>query len=209
MTRIWAFALFLVGLSFDGDTLSDAVAGLVVTFFGLLAAAILTALSLLVANTISPGLSVSKTQELNNKLVSLVGKLVTVLGLLLMGATAAIIHRIGLPDLGKPTSWVWYFNMMNLHPNIAFAFEWVSECVNELPSRSAQSLVFVAFVLCLDRMRIVPTAFRRVLNASYNLAITDSQRRLKLAAPTDDDLRSAFPTPPNHGERKKRKTPDN
>lgn len=209
MIRVLALILFLFALLFDGDTLGSGIASLVITFFGLLATAILPALSLLVANTLAPGLSVAQTQNLHQKLERLINRLVEILGMLLVGALGVIIHQIGLPELTTLNAHVWYSELFMWLPAL---FEPLKDCISllvqELPARAVQALIFVCVCLCLDRTRIVPSAFRQVLKASYELAVTDSQKRLLVAAPSAEQIRTDFQTSPNFGTSVKRGTSD-
>lgn len=202
MTRWLASFLLLVGVQFGTGLLDGAGASIVVTFFGLLAAAILPALSLLAANTIAPGFSVAKVKALKSKLDALISQLVDVLWMLLIAGLAVIFLQFDLPTIGQKSGWSWISKLEAMVPaRFVWLPDYVATILNELPERALQAIAFTCFMLCLDRMRVVPAAFRQVLNASFELAITDSKKRLEMAAPRREEVETAFPTSSSFGER--------
>ena len=66
MIRFVAIIVFIIGTLIPAGTLENGLDSLIVTFFGLLAAGIIPAISLLVANTLSSALSVKKAERTKN-----------------------------------------------------------------------------------------------------------------------------------------------
>ncbi|MGS4945182.1 hypothetical protein ACVDG3_06860 [Meridianimarinicoccus sp. RP-17] len=167
--------------------ISDGVASLIVTFFGLLATAILAALSLLVGNVLSSAWTVSKLISLKAELDRLVARMTKTLFILVLGSVIVIVHRsevlafdASILPLWLPSTW---------------PLTWVAEG----PQRVVQGLVVLSLGLCIDHVPHVSRAIKRVLSARYELALADSRRRTIANAPTPEVLKASFPTPKEFG----------
>lgn len=156
---VFVGSVFLpVGLLNDNN-----LGSLLVTFFGILSAGIIPALSLLVSSTLSSSLSVLRLDELHSAVASLVGKLLQTLAYLVVGAAAIFVSEVGVPKLPS---------------NVG---EWLvpTELI-DAPERLIQALVFTAFVIGVDRLRLVAAAFKAVLQRKYELTKLDSEKRVKI-----------------------------
>lgn len=181
---IWGLALvvFVGGLFIPPGTLDGALGTLVVTFFGLVSAGILPAISLLVGNTLSSSLSVRKLDELKAGVDSLIRKLLETLGFLVTGAVLVMVQEVGLPNLPE--------QMLEVD---------VPGWLQEAPIRVVQAGVLACFFVGIDRIRLVASAFRRVLTERYDLARADSFERIRKNAGSISEVRALFPKTPNFG----------
>lgn len=181
---IWGLALvvFVGGWFIPPGTLDGNLGTLVVTFFGLVSAGILPAISLLVGNTLSSSLSVRKLDELKAGLDSLMRKLLETLGFLVIGAVLIMVQEVGLPNL----------------PKQVFEVD-VPGWLQEAPIRVVQAGVLACFFVGMDRIRLVASAFRRVLTERYELARADSVERIRKNAGSIGEVRNLFPKTSNFG----------
>ena len=175
---------FLVGLVLPTSTLSSGLDSLLVTFFGLLSASILPAISLLVGNVASPTYSLAKLEELEVQTKSLVKKLFSTLGVVIAGGALVMVAAAGLPSIPIP----------------AWLPKWCTH-LQEAPERLTQGVVFACFAISIDRLRVVSMAFQTVLKARFDLAKMETITRLKKAFPGSEEVRATFPTSEKFGSR--------
>lgn len=177
---------FAAGLMIPVGVLTSTASALIVTFFGLVAAGIFPAVSLLVANTLSGGQSVANLLKLKHELDVIVDRMLHLLAILGLGAVAIIIIELdvslALPSIGS----------IDLPVAVA-----------ELPERILQAIAFGALVAVADRTRLIFSAFKLVMKARYELALSDSRKRLAQSSPSRQDIASSFRTPENFGARPK------
>lgn len=162
MIRALALFLFLAGLALPTDVLSGGTEGLLVTFFGLMAAGIIPAMSLLVANTLSPSFSVKRLDELKIEVSGLLAKLGQTLGFIVAGACLVIVAQLDLPQL----------------PSELFDRP-VAVWVQNFPERVIQSGSFMFFIVALDRLRVVQSAFLSVFNQRFEIVRKESEARTR------------------------------
>ncbi|MBN9674662.1 hypothetical protein [Salipiger bermudensis] len=188
---IWLISsvFFALGAMLPVASFTDGVASVLVTFFGLMATAILAALSLLVGNVLSSAWTVSKLRELKSELDSLITKMTRTLAVLVIGALCVIVYQLGLPKID--------FNIFPAWLPVASLPSWSAE----LPQRLVQGLVSLCLGLCADHIVVVSRAFKKVLDARYELALADSVRRTERAAPKSEDIATGFATPKDFGAR--------
>ena len=142
---------FALGYLIPVGTLDATVAILVVTFFGLLAAGIIPAVSLLVSVQMPTVYSVARVDEVDREFGHLTRRLIKTFGLILAGTTITIAHMAGLPD--------------GLEQAALRLLEFTGDPV-VLPQsafeRLSQALVVAALMLSFDQLRVVGTAFQKV-----------------------------------------------
>lgn len=162
MIRLIAVLIFLGGLALPLGSMSDAKGGLLVAFFGLMAAGIIPAMSLLVANTLSPSFSVKRLDELKREVGRLLAKLGQTLGFVIAGSVLVIVAQFDLPVL----------------PPRLFDLA-VPDWVRPIAERMVQAGAFSCFIVALDRLRVVNAAFSSVFRQRYEIARKDSEVRTK------------------------------
>ncbi|RAP39461.1 hypothetical protein BYZ73_20400 [Rhodovulum viride] len=189
MSKLVPSVFFVIGAALPVASITDGVASVLVTFFGLMATAILAALSLLVGNVLSSAWTVSKLIALKAELDLLISKMTRTLGVLIAGSICVIVHRIGVPPI----------NFSHL-PDWIYA-EWISGWATDIPTRLIQGLIVLSLGVCADQITLVSKAFSKVLTARYELALADSRRRTEQAAPTNASLELGFRTPKDFGAR--------
>jgi hypothetical protein len=175
--------VFLGGVFIPPSTLSDELGTLLITFFGIMSAGVIPAISLLVSSTLSSSLSVKKLDDLKVETETLVRKLVETLAFLVIGAILIMADQMGIPKL--PSS-IGTFTMPSWFPSAA--------------ERSVQSGVLVSFLIGLDRLRLVGSSFKRVLNERYQLSRADSELRIKRNGASVGNAEDYFSKSTNFGE---------
>lgn len=165
MTKILAIVVLLAGLALPPGTIDGGLRAMLITFFGLLSAGLLPAVSLLVSGTLSPSFSVKRLDELKISADALVRKLLQTLGLLVLGAVFLMVLEVGAPKIPNPVLWPVRFD--------------IPAWVTDLPERILQSAVVFSFLVGLDRLRVAASSFKRVFLERYELARVESERRIK------------------------------
>ena len=189
MSYVLAAVFFAVGFALPTTLVTDAVASLLMTFFGLMSAAVLAALSLLVGNVMSSALTVAKLIALKAELDALVSRLAAMLAVLVIGSFLVVILNIGLPGLP--------YDLIARLPEV----EWLRDIASGAPQKSLQGGVMVCLGYAADRVTSVSQAFRKVLQAQFELALADSRKRVEKSAPDRETIRATFPTSDTFGER--------
>lgn len=189
MYRAVCIAVFWVGLIVPAGVIDSGLAALLVTFFGLLAAGIIPAMSLLVGGVLSPSRSVARVISLKGDLDLLLQRLAGTLATIIVGALTVMLVSTGQFTLTIP------------HETLAPIPSIVREGLSTLPNRLLQASSFLCLFLSLDRLRVVNEAFKAALNARFELTLEEAQRELRDRAPTAADVASAFPTQSGFGSR--------
>lgn len=186
---LMASVFFGLGVTLPVAALDEAVSGLLVTFFGLMATAILAAMPLLIGNVLSSAWTVSKLISLKTELDALINKMTQVLLTVMVGSVLVIVHRIGLPSIDETVL------------EAVLPAGWETSWAINLPQKLVQGLVAVCVGFCFDHITVIVHAFKKVLKARYELALADSRRRTRTQAPTEMETREQFSTPEGFGAR--------
>jgi len=182
MIRLLAM-LFFFGLALPLGSVSGAKGGLLVTFFGLMAAGIIPAMSLLVANTLSPSFSVKRLDELESEVSVLLSKLGQTLGFVIAGSVLVIVAQFDMPVL----------------PPRIFDLT-IPEWVRPIAEQLVQAGAFACFIFALDRLRVVNSAFTSVFRQRYEIARKEGEARTKRNGRQLGGAREYFPKPDHFGE---------
>ncbi|MBT2131241.1 hypothetical protein [Aliiroseovarius lamellibrachiae] len=182
---IWIVAIiaFAAGLWIPIGAIDIGLAGLLVTFFGLLSASVLPAMSLLVANTLSPRNSVKSLNRLYDRTARLIRKLWQTLGFLVTGAIFSIV----VAKTNTPL------------PNEILSLD-VPCWAKNAPNQIIQSIVCTCFVVGLDRLRVIGSAFKSVLDERYDLAVSASQKNARDNLKEQKKIDEIFPKSERFGE---------
>lgn len=177
-------ALILLGVMFflPTDLLSEESAVLIVTFFGLVAAGLLPAMSLVVGDTLTGARSVAKLLTLKQDIDDLLRQMLRLLAILMVGAIVTVLKLLEWPAF----------------PDVIRGMQ-VPDWADEVPARVVQAAIFVCVLLSLNRTRVIAVAFKTVLNARFEMALADSRQRLEEKTPSSDDVASTFKTPEGFG----------
>ncbi|MEP3054311.1 hypothetical protein [Ascidiaceihabitans sp.] len=177
-----ALITFCIGFWFNPTFLGGDVPQMLITLFGLMSTGILPAISLLVGNTISATFTPAKLDELDAKTSSLIGKLFSVLAMLLVGSGAILVHESGLPTFSNP-----------------FGIPWLDVYANDAPDRFVQGIVFACALVATDRLRLVWVTFQSVRELRIEISKADSERIIEERVPSSSALKEMFPTDPDFG----------
>jgi len=180
-------AVFTVGLLIPARSIDDGLAALLVTFFGLVAAGTIPAMSLLSGSVMSPTRSVARLITLKASLDTLLRQLSGMLYASILGAVAVIVLVFGVPSL--PIGWL----------PVPDYLSWLMVFAADFPERALQALVLLALFVAGDRIRVIKLTFKMALKARFELALEEARRRTDENAPSAEDVSEAFSTPPGFG----------
>lgn len=165
--------------------LDEELRTLLVTFFGLLSAGILPALTLLVSASLPSAFTVARLNQLDRDTGALIKGLVSTLAYILTGGVLLLILAASEP-----------LPILRFRPS---GYQAIDQFLPEAPDRLLQALVFACFCVALDRLRVFVATFRMIREARHQGALEEARRQLDTKAPTRDDLRYAFKTSTLHG----------
>lgn len=189
MVWLLYITLLALGLAIPPGSVDDSLAGVLVTFFGLVAAGVIPAMSLLVGNVMSPARSVASIISLKASLDVLLKQLGLMLVAVIAGGLFVIVLSFDLPRLPISIS-----DLNQAAPRLA-------SFIVDLPERFLQALTLVSLFHAVDRMRVVKHTFKIVLHAQFQLALEEARRRIEDRAPSTAAVAEAFPTPDRFGKR--------
>lgn len=175
--------VFILGMLLPPGLLTDTVLQLLVTFFGLIAAGLIPAMSLLLSVNYPTHYSVARITRLDDEVGALLSKMKTTLVILVAGGVFVLVSQVGLPtwDVRVPLPRIGDVEADNFLGRLLFA------------------AILTCFVVSLDRLRLFSVAFRRVQSVRRELAIEEARSRLKAQALDASDVRLMYPTSPSHG----------
>ncbi len=174
---------FLGGAILPAGVLDDALSGMLVTFFGLLSAGLIPAMSLLVSMSYPASYSVARIRSLDDQVGVVLERMKATLAMYVAGTVLVLVSQVGLP--------VWTFSV----PLSDGKSLTVEDCLGRLLAGAILACLFVS----LDRLRLYVVAFRQVRQLRLDLAVEEARGRLKSQAPDAAAVRNLFPTGPNHG----------
>lgn len=190
MKRLLFASLFAIGLMFPIGSLDTELAALCATVFGLIAAGIFPAVSLLVGAPIPSSFSVQKIDEFEAATETLASRLLAALGLILIGGIAILASSFDLPTLA---------GLETMIPKLPAS---VAAWLEYLPERVIQATTFATLVMSIDRLRVVASAFLQVRKLRFEIARLSARERLADAgANSCASVASNFATDPEFGRR--------
>ena len=93
-----------------------------------------------------------------------------------------MLANAGVPEI---PSQIWNYN--------------VPAQLSHVPERVLQASILVCFIVSLDRLRVVRSAFQQVLNVRYDIAVSDSALRIKRNAAAVGSAEDYFTKSENFG----------
>lgn len=174
---------FGIGVFLPPGTLSAEMRTLLVTFFGLLSAGLLPALTLLVSAPPPTSFTVARLNKLDLETQGLIRGLISTLAYILAGGVMVLVAATPLLAVKMPATGHAVFDKL----------------LSTVPERLLQAAVFSCFCVALDRLRVFVMTFKSIQSARSESAIEEAKRRIDAKVPTRENLRSSFKTSPLHG----------
>lgn len=172
---LFAAITFMIGAVLPTSALSSDMQSLLITFFGLLSAGLIPAITLLLTAQVPSNYTVAHLEKLEAETDALVEGLISTLVIILIGGIATLIANVGLPIVRVQT-----------------AYPTLDKLIEFAPQRFMQAFVFTCFVIGLDRLRIFAAALRTTRALRRDLALGEARRRLNESAPTADEVKVLF-----------------
>lgn len=189
MYTILCIVIFLGCLFIEPAAVGVGGASMVITFFGLLAAGIVPAMSLLVGVQTSPTKSVVRLNNLKASLTDTLWRLGGVLATVILGSFAIIFSQMPFPSPAVPAE------VLDALPSH------IHGLLNSPLQRLFLAVACVCLFLSLDRLRIVFSTFKAVLNARFEIAVEEAGRTLTEKAESSVSIEAVFPQSPKFGRR--------
>ncbi len=172
---------FLLALGLPADALDGTVASMIITFFGLLAAGFVPAITLLASTSFSGKHTVKRLRELKRDTDILSDRIMSTLTFILVGGIFSIISAI------------------HEEYNIEYNIFGIDMNIHDIFDRILQAVVVACFVVAIDRMRLMKSAFQRVLEERYKAAEEEAKSRIDDNA-SSLEVKSAFKRPASFGK---------
>lgn len=180
--KLFVPALLAIGVFLPPGTLSAGLRSDLITFFGLLSAGMMPAMTLLLTANVPETQSVKQAQALVEESRQLLSGLMRSLAYTLGGGVLVLVSSAWTPVLDVDTP-----------------YNQLTEIIKTGPDRLFQAAIFTLFVLCLDRLRIVVAAFETVRKLNGQISLGKARENLS-KLPSDEDVRSMFRKRPEHGK---------
>lgn len=145
---------FVLALGLPPNTLDGMVGAMVITFFGLLAAGFVSAISLLVSASLSGTYTVKRLEKVKNEVEHLCRLIISTISFIIAGGVFSVVAVI----IGRYKGAVFCVS----HD---YCFD-ICMVVN----RITQALIVSCLVISLDRMRLIRVAFFKSLEEKYKAA---------------------------------------
>lgn len=172
----------VIGFLLPTEVLSSGMQSLLITFFGLLSAGLIPAITLLLTAPVPTSYSVAHLEQLEAKTEALLDGLISTLKVILIGGVATLIAGAGVSKIS--------FLPGDLP---------LGHIIEQAPHRFLQAVVFSCFVIGLDRLRIFVAALRTARALRRDYALDEARRHLAQTAPTSDDVKAMFKRHPAFG----------